>query len=58
MSAFRCYRNYQSCKAEGRERRATWICLECSGEQGRDVLICEDCLYKEHEDHYAEEILY
>jgi len=24
----------------------------------RDVLVCEDCLIKKHEDHYAEEMIY
>jgi hypothetical protein len=52
------YRNCESCRAQGRKRRATWICLKCSAEQERDVLICEDCLDREHMDHYAEEILY
>ena len=29
-------------------------CIECSEEKGRKVLLCEDCLEKEHEGHYAE----
>jgi hypothetical protein len=52
------YRNCESCRARGHEERATWICVECSDEQQRGVLLCETCLCREHEDHYAEEILY
>ena len=52
------YEYCESCKAEGRETVATWICLECSNAEQRDVLVCEDCLMKEHGEHYAEEILY
>lgn len=52
------YEDCQSCQAQGRKSRATWICLECSDEEGRAVLVCDDCLGRAHEDHYAEEILY
>ena len=52
------YRYCERCKRKGKETIATWICIECSDEEGREVLLCEDCLDKEHEDHYAEEILY
>jgi hypothetical protein len=52
------YRYCQSCRDQGRKARATWICLECSNEQQREILLCEDCLDKDHEDHFAEEILY
>lgn len=52
------YRNCESCQARGRESRATWICVECSNQQQREVLVCKDCLDREHEDHHAEEILY
>jgi hypothetical protein len=52
------YKNCESCRARGHKHRANWICLECSNEQQREVLICEACLDKEHEDHYAEGILY
>ncbi len=46
------------CKTEGRKTVATWICIECSEREQRNVLLCEDCLTAHHEDHYAEEILY
>lgn len=52
------YRYCQSCQAQGRKIRATWICIECSGRQQRQVLVCKRCLDREHEDHFAEEILY
>lgn len=46
------------CKEDGKKKRATWICIECSNEEQREVVICEACLQKYHEVHYAEEILY
>lgn len=52
------YRYCETCKAEGRKTIASWICLECSDREQRDVLLCEDCLMKYHEDHYADEIIY
>ena len=48
----------EECKAEGRKIVATWICIECSNQEQREVRLCEDCLTAYHEDHYAEEILY
>ncbi len=52
------YQYCQSCKAQGRKTVATWVCIECSDEQQREVLVCEECLMAEHEDHYAEEVVY
>ncbi len=52
------HRYCQSCQAEGRKSVATWVCVDCSEEQQRQVLLCEDCLEAQHEDHYAEELLY
>jgi hypothetical protein len=52
------YRSCETCRAEGRKARATWICIRCSNQQERRVLVCEDCLSREHEGHYADEILY
>jgi hypothetical protein len=46
------------CKARGEKTVATWICVDCSSEEGRSVLLCKECLAAEHEDHYAEEIVY
>ncbi|MGC9349734.1 MAG: IS1096 element passenger TnpR family protein [Anaerolineae bacterium] len=52
------YKYCERCEAEGRKTVATWICIECSQREDRPVLLCEDCLREEHEDHYAEQILY
>ncbi|MCL0034476.1 hypothetical protein M1N22_02095 [Dehalococcoidia bacterium] len=52
------YRYCERCQEQGKKTIAAWICIECSGEEGREVLLCEDCLEEEHEDHYADEILY
>jgi hypothetical protein len=52
------YRYCEACKDQGKKTIATWICIECSEEKGREVFLCEDCLEREHEDHYADEILY
>ena len=43
---------------EGNGTVAAWICIECSNEEQRPVLVCEDCLSEYHAEHYAEEILY
>ncbi len=52
------YRYCESCKAEGSKTVATWICVECSNAEQREVLVCEDCLTDYHEEHYADPILY
>ena len=46
------------CKAEGRKTVATWICIDCSNAQQREVLLCEECLETRHGDHYADELVY
>lgn len=51
------YQNCVSCRAEGIESRAIWICLTCSGHEQRPVLLCDRCA-KEHDDHDVGEILY
>ena len=51
------YKDCQSCLAQGRKIRATWICLKCSNQQ-RQVLVCANCLSRDHEDHFAEKISY
>lgn len=48
----------EHCRDEGRKTVATYICIECSNDEQRAILICEDCLDKYHEDHYADEIIY
>ena len=52
------YRYCVICKEEGKKTIATWVCIECSEKEGRDVFLCEDCMMREHEEHYAEEIVY
>ena len=52
------YRYCEHCKDEGRKTVATWLCIECSNEEGREVLACEDCADKYHEDHYIDEMVY
>jgi hypothetical protein len=52
------YRYCEHCKAEGKKEIATWICIACSNEQQRQVLVCEEHIASEHEDHYAEEMAY
>ncbi len=52
------YRYCEACDKLGVKVIATWICVECSHEEDRDVLLCDDCVAKEHEDHYAEEMVY
>ncbi len=52
------YQDCECCARQGRQTRATWICIYCSNEQGREVLVCKDCLFTEHEEHYADEIVY
>jgi len=52
------YRYCESCKNQGKKTIATWVCIECSIKKGKEVLICEDCLEKDHEYHYAEEKVY
>jgi len=52
------YRYCELCKEQGKKTIATWVCIECSEEKQREVLLCEDCLMKKHEDHYVDKILY
>lgn len=46
------------CKEDGKKERASAICIECSNDEQRQVVVCEACLQKYHEVHYADEILY
>lgn len=52
------YRYCESCKSEGKKNIATWICVTCSEEESREVLLCENCIGRDHEDHFADELLY
>jgi hypothetical protein len=52
------YQYCESCEAKGKKAVATRMCIECSDRRDRVVLVCKDCLVSEHEDRYADEILY
>lgn len=52
------YRYCQACAETGKKTIATIFCFDCSNRQGKDVLVCEDCYGKKHQNHYCEEILY
>lgn len=52
------YRYCEHCKDEGRKTVATYICIDCSNKEQREVLVCENCLDNYHEDHYADEMIY
>jgi len=51
------YRYCERCGGQGQKKIATWVCMECS-EKGKGVFLCDECLEREHENHYAEEIRY
>jgi len=48
----------ERCQGKGRKANAVWICVDCSEEQQREVLICNKCLSAAHEGHYAVKIVY
>jgi Plasmid pRiA4b ORF-3-like protein len=52
------YHYCESCQQKGRKEVATWICIECSNREQQEVLVCERHLAKDHEEHYAQEIVY
>jgi len=52
------YMYCEVCERHGKNVIATWICIDCSNEEGRDVLLCDGCVTKGHDDHYATEMLY
>lgn len=52
------YRYCRHCQELGKKTVATWICIDCSDREQRNVLVCEACLQEYHEDHYADEITY
>ncbi len=52
------YAPCQECQRQGRSTNAKWFCVDCSNEQGREVLVCGNCLAEKHQDHYANEIVY
>ena len=52
------YQYCQTCQEKGRKTVATWMCVECSNAPAQQVLVCEQCLTDEHEEHYADEVVY
>ncbi len=52
------YHYCQSCQREGTKEIATWICIECSNRNQKEILICEKHIVSEHETHDAQEIVY
>lgn len=52
------YRYCGQCKEEERKTVAIEICIDCSNQEQRDVLVCAECSEKYHEEHYIDEILY
>lgn len=52
------YRYCVECKERGEKTLATWICIDCCGEEGREILLCDSCVDEGHEDHYVDEKLY
>jgi hypothetical protein len=52
------YRYCPKCKEDGQKTVATVLCIECSSRAGKDVIACEDCFDKKHEEHYGVDILY
>ena len=46
------------CKEDGKKEIATYICIDCSNRQQRQVLMCDKHASSEHEEHYTEEMLY
>jgi hypothetical protein len=51
------YKYCVDCQKKGKETVATWYCMECSDEE-QEIFVCEDCLEENHEEHFADEILY
>ena len=52
------YKYCPSCQKKGRKTIATTTCLWCSNEEQVEVIMCEDCIVPDHEEHYLYEIVY
>ena len=46
------------CKEDGLNTVAKVICWTCSDEHKKEMILCEKCAERQHEDHYLDEILY
>jgi len=52
------YRYCERCKEQGRKTIARYICISCSDQQQRSVLLCGGCVDEKHEEHYTDELRY
>jgi hypothetical protein len=52
------YQNCEVCQEQGRKSVGKWICITCSNEEQREILLCEEHLDAHDEDHYVEEMIY
>ncbi len=52
------YKYCPSCQKKRRKTIATIICIWCSNEEQEEVIMCEDCIVPDHEEHYLDEIVY
>ncbi|UCE38531.1 MAG: hypothetical protein JSW00_04690 [Thermoplasmata archaeon] len=52
------YNYCEACNKQGKKTKATWVCIECTNEREKALFLCDDCLIKEHEEHYADELTY
>lgn len=52
------YKSCEACKKNGKETVATWVCHPCSNKEQREMVYCEQCASKFHEDHYTVELVY
>jgi hypothetical protein len=52
------YKNCEECKGEGRKSVGLWVCYDCSNEEQREILLCEEHRDAHDEDHYVEEMIY
>ena len=52
------YEYCADCKSKYKQTVARWICITCSEEKQKDILVCESCLEENHGDHWADELTY
>ena len=52
------YEYCADCKSKDKQTVAMWICITCSEEKQKDILVCESCLEENHGDHWADELTY
>lgn len=43
-----------SCEKIQPKTIAAWICIDCTEEEQKKILLCEDCLEDEHEAHHTD----